>query len=286
MKPPIPPPPPHFYKYRPLSAESLDFTRRIIVENELYWSSPLNFNDPFDSFPSHRVIGDNRKKKSEFRRVIKKFQPDMSRNDRRLLSRRATARTNTEIEEDMMSRQNLMNQMTGVCCLTTKCDNILMWSHYADSHKGLCLRFRTQSRFYPKIFTSDLYFELAFPVIYSINRPMINIVDPVRDNLVDELFLTKADIWKYEEEWRLINHTDGPGIYKYPPDRLDGIILGANISGNYILDKAGWFPPYNHAWTSPHPVSPMSKPPASISKLCVGRTVPFARTAARLTLPA
>lgn len=29
----------------------------------------------------------------------------------------------------------------GIGAFTIKCDNILMWSHYADNHKGICLEF-------------------------------------------------------------------------------------------------------------------------------------------------
>ena len=31
----------------------------------------------------------------------------------------------------------------GVACFTTELNNILMWSHYADGHKGFCLEFDT-----------------------------------------------------------------------------------------------------------------------------------------------
>jgi hypothetical protein len=29
----------------------------------------------------------------------------------------------------------------GIYCVSTNYDDVLMWSHYADSHKGICLEF-------------------------------------------------------------------------------------------------------------------------------------------------
>ena len=29
----------------------------------------------------------------------------------------------------------------GIACFTTKNDNTLLWSHYADEHQGICLEF-------------------------------------------------------------------------------------------------------------------------------------------------
>ena len=31
----------------------------------------------------------------------------------------------------------------GVCCLSEKHDDVLMWSHYSNGHKGFCLKFET-----------------------------------------------------------------------------------------------------------------------------------------------
>ena len=41
--------------------------------------------------------------------------------------------------------QNQSKHITnmGVFCLSERCDSILMWSHYADCHKGVCIGFDT-----------------------------------------------------------------------------------------------------------------------------------------------
>jgi hypothetical protein len=53
----------------------------------------------------------------------------------------------------------------GVCCFTTDNRNPLMWSHYADGHKGFCLEFDTQK--------CKLLSEKLFPVTYSDEYPIM-----------------------------------------------------------------------------------------------------------------
>jgi len=43
------------------------------------------------------------------------------------------------------------------------------------------------------------------------------------------MLLTKSNNWKYEQEWRLIKHKNGPGLYSFPKERLSGIIWGAEM---------------------------------------------------------
>jgi hypothetical protein len=42
--------------------------------------------------------------------------------------------------------------------------------------------------------------------------------------------LTKAEHWKYEREWRIVQYESGPGLKYFPLESLTGIILGAQIS--------------------------------------------------------
>ncbi|MBM3531066.1 MAG: DUF2971 domain-containing protein, partial [Alphaproteobacteria bacterium] len=94
-----------------------------------------------------------------------------------------------------------------VLCLTEKHDDILMWSHYADCHKGVVLEFRclphldsamgaaqavTYSKEMPTLFDEE------FLVNLLAGRTMM---DPAE--IAKKQILTKADRWSYEKEWRL-----------------------------------------------------------------------------------
>lgn len=53
---------------------------------------------------------------------------------------------------------------TGIYCFTKSEDNILMWSHYANEHKGICLEFDHSD---PDLFT-------AAKVNYCCDYPKVN----------------------------------------------------------------------------------------------------------------
>jgi hypothetical protein len=58
--------------------------------------------------------------------------------------------------------------------------------------------------------------------------------------MLDHAIFTKADHWKYEQEWRLIKYRQGAGVYKTSPEALVGIILGAQISDEDRRDVLKW----------------------------------------------
>lgn len=110
----------------------------------------------------------------------------------------------------------------GVLSLSAKPDHVLMWSHYADSHRGICLRFRASS--------TTPFFGRAQRVVYQVQRPALNVMHDTPHIQSEKALLTKADFWSYEEEWRIVEHDGGPGIHKFPRELLDTVILGAHIS--------------------------------------------------------
>jgi hypothetical protein len=53
-------------------------------------------------------------------------------------------------------------------------------------------------------------------------------------------FLTKAEQWKYEAEWRLIS-TDGPGPIQFRSANLTGIIIGASAPTSLVETVRAWY---------------------------------------------
>jgi hypothetical protein len=80
-----------------------------------------------------------------------------------------------------------------IYCLGPDVGNLLMWAHYADNHKGVCLEFNTH----------DLVMCSALRVQYVKEFPIMRVYSRnVDDNL--QVFLNKADVWAYERECHLI----------------------------------------------------------------------------------
>ncbi len=113
----------------------------------------------------------------------------------------------------------------GSLCTSNK--NRLMWSHYADSHRGFCIEYDY----------SDETALLPLPVIYSRRRPKLSwkaAFDNTPGNQKAasipflEAILTKDDAWEYENEWRLIISAEMDQKVEMPP--ITCIYLGVNCS--------------------------------------------------------
>jgi len=74
-------------------------------------------------------------------------------------------------------------------------NEILVWSHYAASHKGVALGFRVRRSSHANLFG------LADRVEYDV-KPDIGLGD---DEAYRKAILTKAPCWRYEREWRVVS---------------------------------------------------------------------------------
>ena len=133
-----------------------------------------------------------------------------------------------------------IGQATGVFCLSSKADNILMWSHYADSHLGLVIEIEVNNPFFINLKNIN----------YTIKRPSIDInydykSDEDKLNYGRSIFFTKSEDWSYEHEFRDIkllstgtsfSQNDRLGfpiiLFAFPQDIIKGIIFGSRLNIN------------------------------------------------------
>lgn len=126
-----------------------------------------------------------------------------------------------------------------VGCLTEAFDDRLMWSHYGDSYRGVCVEYDVSD-------FSTVQAECHFaPVIYGKERPKIlqriisgqNKVSPLTPeeklSMTRALF-TKDDAWKYEREWRIVKMNQFSKSPKHFPLTMPitAVYLGPACSGN------------------------------------------------------
>jgi hypothetical protein len=250
-----------FYKYQSLEdkfikrdekkSNTINYTIDNLSKNLLYFSHPSEFNDPFDS----KMYVDNRAKEEQWIPYLcnkYKCDPDEAK---------IKIKDFTKWDDGLLSQQDIiiLNMIAPprVCCFSDRNDSILMWSHYADYHKGICLCFRAAKNF------DDYYIPLRLPgsetpmnyaragvfkkVIYNNDLiPRINpLDDPVQiDKIISENLLTKFPDWVYENEYRIIHpdfreYLESPHksneTFEYYKECLEGVIFGCRINKNNAI---------------------------------------------------
>lgn len=137
--------------------------------------------------------------------------------------------------------KNKFDLEMGTLSLSEKNDDQLMWSHYAENHKGYLIGFDGDHEYFnQKIGQSDELRHLR-KIVYKADRPKINLMEPEGV----EIFTVKHLQWEYEAEWRMIRpfcdsslriDNDKYPIYlfEFPPSAVISVILGCRM--NY-LDK-------------------------------------------------
>lgn len=228
-------PPSHLYKFRSMQPDAQKFTKAIVVQSELYFATPEDFNDPFDQLPAVSVESTPAERETYYRKQAEQSFPDASELEREVAIQGWLSASDDE--RLAMAREALAqtNAQGSLCSLSARNDAVLMWSHYAANHTGICLRFKVRP---------DNMFGQASPVRYQRRRPVINRIKmataPVLDlsSYIDGL-ITKADFWAYEEEWRVLR-TKPAAAVPFKPRDLDGIILGARITADAVKTLREW----------------------------------------------
>ena len=115
----------------------------------------------------------------------------------------------------------------GVLCFSTSWKSPVLWSHYADKHKGLCLGF-------------DVPDDLLLPVTYLKTRtPFGDLLQSASgtNSQPSPIFYTKFDHWQYEDELRRLVRLDEAvkqgGLYFWPFGRdleLMEVVAGSRCS--------------------------------------------------------
>lgn len=112
-------------------------------------------------------------------------------------------------------------------CFTEDGNNYLMWSHYADNHSGVCLKFDTNQ---DENFKNEL-----LPVEYR--NELINA--KTFDDL-NKCLLTKLKTWELEKEWRIISSKKH---FPFKQESLVEIVFGLRVPDSTIK----WFTYYRES---------------------------------------
>jgi hypothetical protein len=209
----------HLYKYRSMTSKGL---QDIFKKRKVFLNNATKFNDPFECCPQLTVDRDSRKQKEYLKKLTTERFPGASRAEVRRLMRGKSA-----FLTDQGRLRNAYNEFiatVGVYCLSEKKDDLLMWAHYSDAHRGLCIEFDATEE-------GSLFWE-AFAVVYQQDYPIVNMMRMGEPDQFRRALLTKSEHWAYERERRVLKaeYEGGVGEYLFPPVALTGVIFGALMS--------------------------------------------------------
>ena len=208
---------------------------KILIGKTLKFSDPVKFNDPFDCADElicltkieefiHGYI--SRKHANKNRVEKRKLLNKLLRNKAKVMS----------IFNDMINEQK---ENVRVSCFSKTESEILMWSHYANKHGGLCIGFEKVGF---KELTDVTLVEINYLEEFKPYDFQIDATEAIKGWLT-----TKSNKWKYEMEVRLLN-VQKRDIISFEPKLVKEVIFGLKVNKKIInqtvrnLIKEG----YNH----------------------------------------
>lgn len=206
------------YKYRTVDAsqdESVDRLRDILVRGRIWFSAPTAFNDPFDMAANIRVDGTAKARRERIAKSLssqgKTWMAVRSQTNELM------AKPIAHLQASIQMAHEAQKQMLGIYSVSEDPRGILMWSHYAANHTGVCLQFSPQHD--PSTFAP------ALPVDYAEDYPVVDWIRNFQEELARSLLRKHID-WKYERERRIVVPGLANRLHSYRPSALTGVILG------------------------------------------------------------
>jgi hypothetical protein len=188
--------PPRLYRYR--SPKELDRELEAIEEKYLYCAAFGSLNDPMEGlFSTSRTV-----RESDNHRAI-----------------RASIREN---------KANI-----GMCSFSEVHDHELMWAHYADQFRGICISYSLSKLL--KGLPENVHFVRMF---YNETEPTIHRTNDDPGQLAKMVLSYKSYKWLYEREWRMFAPL-GKAYYRDTAS-VTRVYLGSRVSDrdrNKIMSK-------------------------------------------------
>lgn len=249
----------YFFKY--VSKNTLI---SVLKSQKMRWSSPFLFNDPFDlqddpfdftqndiiealiknsrkviTTPNIEFIGEIDPTISDLRNAWQRGEiGDDIVEELESKYRKEMEKYNFELisSEEKLSIKKYFTE-NRVFCVSEENDNLLMWAHYSDSHKGAVIKIKC-------IPNLDNALCAASPVIYQKELPWIRAIDDMAKQFFKigrmpdsvKWAYTKSTHWSYEKEWRCIGASRNlEKLYDYNlfyPEEVEAIFLGCKMGEN------------------------------------------------------
>lgn len=214
------------YRYFPFlstNPSSITRARDVLIHNKFWLASPSSFNDPFDCTANILEEKNVHIKKTKITNLFREIGPKLNWKKRNIAITEMLS--NGKLHSSVKTTIESILYKLGVLCFAADSKNLLMWSHYANNHTGICFQFEIARDI-------NIYIR-SLSVNYTTKLPKINFFTFVKEDLMN-ILTSKHEGWKYENELRIIA-PDGANKYlKFNADSLTGIILGCKISDETV----------------------------------------------------
>lgn len=238
------------YKYRKWDK----FTIEMLVNNELFFADPSLFNDPFDTKCYEMFAqGSPHEWEEHAKKLYNLFKYDSKKaaecHDNTMSLGKLcnwNTETNKEIEKSMTKSVKLFYKLFIFSASKTKTENLL-WGHYADSHKGICLGFGPTVKHtdHKKLGSEE---QIEYSPITKLHA--LSFHDVIYDNISDSnpnfikinmlqllfnlkhsknIICGKHANWAYEQETRSFLRPDNISNFKNKAVMQNGKEIGVNI---------------------------------------------------------
>lgn len=218
--------PEHVYKFQTFSKEHIT----ALHNNEVWFATSSTFNDPFDSNTKSPLVWFTEESFIKSANSSQMFDPikiqtEMAKKRAELLSPEHQLSTSTQNKK--VEIKILLNE-TYIFCLSSNNTNHILWAHYANKHKGFCIKYNTKKLIDSiKLVDHDYVKYSNAPIDFLSMSNSTKNETPLR-----EIFFKKSEDWKYEKEYRLIHDQLKSKNYKDAmPDSIDPKAIEAVIFG-------------------------------------------------------
>ncbi len=225
------------YKYR--SFDPMGYHLQLIRDAKLWFTSARNFNDPFDSSLQYQLSDTPRGIRHKWADTfLKRDNPDLDRMQRKSIVSQRLREIDKDQEHYEWFRCDYVErnyQKFGICCLTPTNDNLLMWSHYSDNHRGFCVGVNmVKLKELQYIFSEKRHILDLVKVTYTEIMPEINFFSSMISERwhqdIMTLLSTKSEHWSYEQEFRLIYWDHIDTAVNIGHNAIAEVVLGCRVN--------------------------------------------------------
>jgi len=218
------------YKYRDFDRDALNL--RTISHAEFWFASANSLNDPFDADFQFNFDGLD----SDIAEKWVRSAVPAEAGDARAMEVLTEFRTDPGVRERMY--QDFLEytyRRFGICSLAGSKDNLLLWAHHADKHKGFCVGLSKEilEEFVRDKISKGTLLELV-AVCYTQLRYIPNffktMLHPEDTFDISKIIGTKSIHWSYEGERRLVLWDKSNIAEQLGHDTIREVILGCRIS--------------------------------------------------------